>query len=180
MKPRSAAQEAAAAAVDRWKNQLGSTERSLASLANVSPSTISKIYKREPGYRLKDKTYNRVADVVAQEEQRRMAYVSIPVVALCHGGAISCDETTKQTVESVVRQQLCELLTGNRPALPEGITGALIQLGPRAAGMYLVVVSPGANEEERLALAHELDHIKNRLLEDRLIDKASRPRRSSL
>jgi hypothetical protein len=151
-------------AIQKWRKRLGLRQTDLANRAKVKPATLSHIL-HEPGWTASAAVYGRICEVVESEVGTRISSVPMKVMALCHDETSTLDEPTEAAIIKSVRAALGQSRPSSPLVLPPGVKGALVQLGPRGSGIYLVVVLPMSDSEERVAIAHELEHLRMELLD---------------
>jgi hypothetical protein len=99
---------------------------------------------------------------------------SLTVIAYCHPPDFILSEAADTfTIQSAQRA----LATGNcNCELPIGCRGALIRVGDSQSRMFLIVLSKATSDDEKRALAHELEHVRDLILQG--ARKISPPRSS--
>jgi hypothetical protein len=162
-------------AIGRWRS-LGLRQKDLAARASVKPATLSHIV-HEPGWTASAVVYGRICEAVECEVETRINSVPMKVLALCHDHASTLDGPTGAAIIKNVRAALALGHSAGAVALPRGVKGALVQLGHRRSGLYLVVVAASGGADERRAVAHELEHLRLELLDG--IEETFMPPRSS-
>ena len=83
--------------------------------------------------------------------------------------AVVVNDAMASGVAEAVMDAVSGALSGDpgQVRLPAGIEGALVQVGPPDSGLYVIAVDTTLTADDRkLVLAHELQHLRERLLED--------------
>src|SRR5262245_57810811 len=143
-------------AIHRWRREFGLLQKDLAKRAKVLETTISHIV-HEPGWTASQAVYQRICDVVEAEAACRIALLPMKVIALCQSDTVVFQDAGEAVLRDI-RKALMQLPTRGALDLPEGIKGALVQLGHDGSGLMLIAISASNSNEERQALAHELEH----------------------
>ncbi len=160
-------------AIRQWRDELGLRQKELARRAEVSETTISHL-KNDPGWTRKPAVYQKICDIVSSEVAGRFWSLPMEVISLCHGEGITFSKMESLVLQDV-RQALRCLREDVPLRLPDGVSGALIRLGDETSGLMLIAVPSPSSDEGKVALAHELDHLRNRILKD-ITPNVSRPR----
>lgn len=153
--------EEAEAAIHLWRH-IGLAQKLLAFRADVSDTAISKIVNGHPEYSLSDDAYRRISEEVEKEFATRIDSLPLTVLALCEDRPRLFDEETTAAVVTNVRDKLRHLAAPGAVTMPQGIGGAIMRIGPEEtkSGLYVIAVPEGSDNQQVMALIHELDHLK--------------------
>lgn len=157
------AREEAEVAIRLWRG-LGLVQKLLAFRANVTETAISKI-AHEPTYTRSPAVYRRIRDVVSAELAMRIDSISLSVLSLCDSQPRVFDAPTTDAVIANVKDKMQRLSAPDTVAMPDGIGGAIMQMGPRGShsGLFVIAIPDGTDNQQIMALIHELDHLKEYL-----------------
>jgi hypothetical protein len=99
------------------------------------------------------------------EAGTRWSSVPMAVVSLCHGDTADF-ATAEESVLKSIRSAMGQLTKEVPLSLPAGVKGALIQVGHCLSGLMLIAIPTATSNEGKLALAHELEHLRDSILKD--------------
>lgn len=76
---------------------------------------------------------------------------------------VPSDLNVRRQLEDAVSSALRSLPASPRSRLPDGIEGVLVSLGDEASNIFLIITDSDLDSSRRRIVAHELEHIANRL-----------------
>jgi hypothetical protein len=156
-------------AIRRWTGEFHLSQKDLAANVDVSTAAISHIIN-DPGYVISDDLARRIIATVDREAGTRIPALPMEIVALCHDTSFVPTENFNGALLASIKKGLAvsarrESKTSDiESVLPEHISGALIRIGDPKSPFFLIVVSAKYSDDERRALAHELEHLKQLIL----------------
>ena len=151
-------------AIRRW-TRLGLSQKELAHRAGASETTLSHVIN-DPGYTIGEGLSRRIIRVVDLEDAKRIAMVPMEIITFCHGPDFVDTEEKRLMILSTVRSALENgAFDDGACDLPEHVKGVLIRLGGPRSPFFLIALGTTNSEEERVALAHELDHVRKIILD---------------
>jgi hypothetical protein len=159
-------------AIRRW-SRLGLNQKELARRVGISETALSHTIN-DPYYTIGEESSRRIIQAVDAEEATRIAKLPMVVVAFCHGPDFVESAEVKGMVLSSIRSALEKGTFSNGDCeLPEDVGGVLIRLGGSESPFFLITLNTANTDQEKVALAHELDHVRKIILQG-----VSRPHRA--
>jgi uncharacterized protein YerC len=142
-------------AIIQW-GQMRLPQKELAYRARVSASYISHL--QNDGHAAPRDVTDRIVKVVTEEKRNRIEWLPMEVVAFCHDQPFKSSTVSHEELIRSVKATLagCD----SQPCeLAEEVKGVLFQIGDPGSNSYLITLGPLNNEDMRRAVAHELQHL---------------------
>lgn len=130
--------------------------------AKTNRSTISRIAGDEPAWSV---SHGLAAAIEAVAKKERKERIRVTTIETCNAKGTVVDAALAEQIDDTVRQAVVSKLLkrNDEVQLPEGVTGVLAGAGEPEYGVYVVVVDPRLDAAGKRELAHELEHIADRL-----------------
>jgi hypothetical protein len=176
---RDAARRQAKDAIEDWC-RMGLDLKELASRAIVKQPTLSHL-RNTPEYIVGVGLCQRVVGAVNDEKATRIEAMRMHVVGFCHGGSFAYsarDTARNRRLVEKIKKALARRVVDAKDVLPSGDDAALLRIGGDTSPLFLCVLRETNSIEERLALAHELEHLRQLIL-GRIPPESPQPPRSA-
>ncbi len=174
----------AEAAIRRWVYEFQLDQKNLAAEVGISCGAICHVL-HDPEYAISGETAQRIVAVVGREARirARVDCLAMELVALCHDTDFVLDQDAKNRIVAHVRSALVENAAGvtayskNIP-FHDHATAVLIQIGGPDSPYFLIALNTENADDQKRALAHELDHLKAILLKGIRKNRTAPPKSS--
>lgn len=156
-------------AIRRWTSDLHYDQKDLASQVCVSCSAISHIVN-DPEYAISENLARRIVAAVDREAGTRIAALPMEILAFCHDPDFVPDEGAKKMIVTQIKSALAanalrEVAVGaTQLVLPDGVRAVLVRVGGPNSALFLIALNAKNSDDEKRALAHELEHLKEIVL----------------
>ncbi len=159
--------------IARWR-RLSLSQKDLSLRLHVHEATISHI-ANDPMRAVSTEVVDHLEAIVESEEATRVDALPLTVEAFCDSQGLAADSTMREKTVNAVRAAIKN--PGHSIQLPAGVGAALLRVGGPNSQLFLIALKPGESNDERRALAHELQHLHDLVL--RSVKPARKPPRGS-
>jgi hypothetical protein len=164
-----------------WKmlQMIGLSQKEVAHSIGVKAGYFSKVIDKDEKATLPEGTVRHLEELVKQKVKAtvqhifQMSGVPVVTVAACNGPSANVTGTSKKRLERRVINALASTMAGQpqKINLPKGVCGVTLRLGEEPNSLLVIAVRTADDKVDKLALAHEYDH-----LADHFRDKANEVR----